>query len=134
MSTQYQRDAVMSVATPTLTNGTPVTCVTGNFMTSPFQTSKGTVRASLYYTQGTLQTSIRLQLFRNPSSENVLISDSGIMTQGVIASGLSEAVIEGTDPIPDGRSVQYALVVTCAGGGTNGSMTRAVIDAAILSG
>jgi hypothetical protein len=134
MSQVLGADAVSTTTVQTLTNAVAVTCVTGNNLVPPFGTCKIFARASVYFVLGSVPTSMRLQIFRNPAAENVLVADSGIMTQAQAAAVLGQAQVEGTDAVPDGRPCAYALVVTCQGAGTNGATSRQTVFAMILSG
>jgi hypothetical protein len=118
----------------TLTNGVLTSVITSNFVTPPYGNCKAVVRATVYITLGTIPTSVVIQLNRNPAAENLLISGSGTMTQGVAANIVGEWLIDGIDQVPDGRPVQYAVSVNVAGTGTNNSATRGVIDVTLLSG
>lgn len=134
MAQMFQGDANQNTNAVTLPNGTLTAVVTGNFMNPPFGNCKARVRGSCYITLGTVPTSLNVQINRNPSGENVIITSSGILTAGIAANGVIEVFVEGTDSIPDGRPVQYQLLITGAGTGTNDSSNRAYIEATLLSG
>lgn len=134
MSQVFQADAVMNTAGVTLTNGVAVQGALGNALNPPFGNCKAYIRGTCFFTLGSVPTNIQAQIFRNPTGENVLIASSGLLTLGVAAGVLGEVTIEGTDQIPDGRPVQYAIVITANGSGTNGTQQRAVIFAQLISG
>jgi len=134
MAQQFQADAQANSNATTLTNGVAITTITGNFLSSPYGNAKVKARGSSSFTEGSVPASIRLQLFRNPASENQLIADSGVMTDAIAANLVTNRFIEGIDLVPDGRPVQYALVITIAGSGTNGATSRNFIESVMLSG
>lgn len=134
MSQQFGADAVQNTGAVTLPNGTPTQAVVGNFLTPPFGNCKAKIHCSLFINFGSVPTSIRIQIFRNPTGDNTQIADTSAITTGVVASSLFAYTLDTVDPIPDGRACQYQILVTQAGTGTNGNVARSYIEVTLLSG
>jgi len=133
MSQQFQADGVANATATTLTNGLAVQVALGNFITPPFGNCKAVVRGSLTCQLGSVPTLLLASLFRNPNAENVQVGNS-VQITATVANAFVQIYIEGTDPIPDGRAVQYQLLITASGTGTNGAATHAAVSATLLSG
>lgn len=135
MNQVFSADAVQNNTSQPLTNGTPLQVLLGNAIAIALGQAQpvwgfkvsGTINATL----GTTATSLRAQIFRNPSTDNVLVADSGIITSGIGAGLLTTLSISGVDTITDGRDVQYGIIVTVQGTGST-SVTHAFLEAQVL--
>lgn len=134
MAQQFQADANVNTTVQTLTNGAAILTVTGNFMNPPFGNCKAKILGASIMTLGSVPTNVTVAIFRNPSGENVQVATSGAITMGSGANAVVQYSLAAVDRIPDGRSVQYALSITAAGTGTNGTSSYSYIEATLLSG
>lgn len=134
MAQQFGQDAQsLAVAIPYAV-ATEIVILTTNFLQLPQQNGKGCGMAAILFTVGTNQTSARLRIRRNPTGDNTVVYDSGlIFTQ--VAGSIQTIVCGWADPIPDGRPVQYQATLTSAGTTAAGSIgVGSYIEAALLSG
>jgi hypothetical protein len=134
MSQQFGGDAVQITGTVTLANGVETAAGSGNFLNPPYGNCKVVVRGSCVITFGTNPTNYNVLLRRNPSSENVIVSQTGLLTAGAANGALLVLMTDGVDLVPDGRPCQYQLSLNCAGAGTNNVASKIVIEANMLSG
>lgn len=134
MAELFAGDAVQNNNVVTLPNGSNVACATGNFVIPPYGNCKARVRGSAIVTLGSVPTSITLFLMRNPAGEALIFQGSGSVTGAIAAGAVLSISLDAVDPIPDGRPVQYQLLINGAGTGTNGSCSHAYIEAILLSG
>ena len=132
MAQQYQEDAVQNSSPTTVTTTTETTGVTGNFLNPPFGTCKVVLTGFIALTVGTGTTTVTLRIRRNPSGENTIVVNYTLVN--VTAGNVVLLPVFGTDALPDGRSVQYAITVQQAGATGNGSIVFAFMNAEIISG
>jgi hypothetical protein len=97
---------------------TPTTLATTNFQTPPFNTAKAVITANLVFNAGASTTTLAVAIRRNPAGENALVVSLNFSCTPGSAQTFAAIM---ADPISDGRSVQYALVVTQNGATANGS-------------
>lgn len=132
MSQVFSGDAVggtLSVSVPTTTE---TTGITGNYLNPPFQNAKAAVIACVTLTVATGTTAVVVRIRRNPNAENFQVAGSN--TLNVTAGNNVELLLQGADPIPDGRPVQYAVTVSQAGATGNGTILYASVLALLISG
>lgn len=132
MSQVFSADSVVNSASTTVTTTAETSLVTGNFLNPPFANAKAVVIASIQIGVGTGTTSVAIRVRRNPSAENAQVA---LMSSAQITVGSAVSIaIQGVDPIPDGRPVQYAVTVQQAGASGNGTVFVANVAAFLISG
>lgn len=135
MSQQFGADAVQNANSVSLAVGVETQVVLGNFVIPPFGNCKAKVSASVKVTgPGTTSTTQRIRIFRNPTAENVQVYDSGNMALNTTAAALFMLMAQAIDQIPDGRSVQYQVLVTLNGTGAAGAGVNAYVETTLISG
>lgn len=132
MSQVFGGDSVSVTTSATLPQSGETTAVTGNFLNPPFQNAKAMVSATVQLTVPASATGITLRIRRNPNAENVIVQGSG--TLNATATNIVLLSIQGSDPIPDGRPVQYAVTVAPTGASANGNIGNATISTLLISG
>ena len=80
------------------------------------------------------QTNVTVQIFRNPTAENVLVAEQSVDFAAPIAGAIS-IPIAGVDALPDPRAVTYILMVQQSGGVDDGDLNGgAYLEATLISG
>lgn len=132
MSQVFGGDSVTNNANVTVTGTTETVIVTGNFVNPPFGNAKGMAWGSVAVQAGTGCTAMICRIRRNPNGENVAVGNSGNVT--VTAGNAYAMAVTGSDPIPDGRPVQYALTLQQVGASGNGTTFASNLCALLISG
>src|ERR1700674_2523317 len=133
MSQIFSADAQVNPIDIPLPVGVATLIVTTKPLQPPYGTAKAKVIALLDFLPEVTATQILVELFRNPDSENLQLSDVIVN----FTAGLTEfnVTVCAVDEIPDGRSVLYALVATQLDGAANGSADAgSYIEATLISG
>ena len=134
MSQQFGADAQGNSATVNIPNVTETTILTTNFIPVPFENGKARINGQLVVTPGTSTTALVLRVRRNPNAENLVVLTETV-TSGFTVGSASDIGFGCVDPIPDGRSVQYAVTVQQTGGAAAGTaQLGCLIDAVMYSG
>ena len=134
MSQQFQRDVQANSATVNVPTTTETTILTTNSLPVPYQNAKAAVFGTIVLTPGTTTNLITLKVRRNPAAENLVVNTI-VYAAGFTVGSAGELSFGATDPIPDGRSVQYAVTVTQGAATANGTaQVGCYIDATLLSG
>jgi hypothetical protein len=114
MSQVFAADGVSSQTSVNCPGTTATVVITSNFLNPPFGNAKAIVTAQVSVQPGTAATQIYLDIRRNPQSENVsIVGNQAVAT--VTPGNYNLLGVSGADRIPDGRAVQYGLVLTQAG-------------------
>lgn len=107
--------APVTIVTTAETTG-PIT----NPLPLPYQNGKFKISASLLLTLAASVTSVVIKIRRNPSAENLVVNTSALIA--VTASTIVSLQVACVDSIPDGRSCQYSVTVTCTAASANGTI------------
>jgi len=134
MAIQFQKDAQQLGAPVSMVTTAETTGITTNFINPPLENAKGVGVAVVFVTPAAATTTLTLRVRRNINAENVVVN-SQVIAQGFTAGSLGVLMIPFSDPIPDGRAVQYSVTVQAAGTAANGTIAAgSYIEAALLSG
>ena len=111
---------------------TPTQLAITNELTPPQITFKAAVTALVAFQPGNDQTTVELQIIRNPDAEAAVLFDQ-TFTVNPTDFPLVSFAVGVTDPLNDPRGVTYQLVATQAGGAASG-FHWSYIEATLLSG
>lgn len=132
MSQVFSADSVNGPINTSVVTTAETTGATGNFLSPPFQNAKAVVTASIYFQPGTGTTSVSVRLRRNPSAENLAITNYANLA--VTAGNLVVLNVQAIDaPIGPGP-VQYAVSVQQTGATGNGTIVACGITTFLISG